>query len=127
MSERKPKMRQQIDVKVRIVLIVWNLLLTVAVIAMSFRLASVGAQADAAFQEQIVLLDLMVETDEALMRASENHSIAIMANTDSIFEATEGLLYIIKVHREDHVESIAEIYQGHIIPLRAFHMENLDE
>ncbi|KKL67892.1 hypothetical protein LCGC14_2130430 [marine sediment metagenome] len=38
-----------------------------------------------------------------------------------------GHLYIIKVHREDHVESIAEIYQGHIIPLRAFHMENLDE
>lgn len=111
-------------------LAIWNMILSILVFMLMVALWSTQEDLKTLAKENaalVELLDQMVETDEALMRASENHSTAIMANSDSINEAVKGILYIIEVHREDHVESIAEIYQGHIIPLRAFHMENFND
>lgn len=123
-------MKQQIDVKARIVLIVWNLMLTVAVIAMSFRLAAVGARAEAILQEQTVLLEQMVKTDEALATLNERQSVLISDLFDYVDTLQKlGIVTGDALMRLDksNTNAIAEIYQGHIIPLRAFHMENFND
>ncbi len=118
-------MTQQTDIT-KAGLIVWNTLLTTVVIAMSFRLATIGAESDAVHKEQVLLMARMVETDEALMRASENHSTAIMANSGAISSNSEvnvALFEWVGTLSEKLTRDVAEIYQGHIVPIRAILME----
>ncbi len=101
---------------------------TAAIVGLSIRVGNLEtrvASLEAVQLEMLALQELQATTHEGLLGAVENHSASINA----LNESTTGLLYIIEVHREDHVESIAEIYQGHIIELRAFHMnpENFPE
>ena len=95
--------------------------LVVAVLLLTAFAVDLAAKINVLERQVIALVDLQevqAETHQSLLAITENHSASINA----LNESTTGLLYVIEVYREDHVKSVAEIYQGHIIELRAFHM-----
>jgi hypothetical protein len=94
----------------------WGIVLTIGMIVLGNKVSDL----EAIVVELVELQEAQVTTDEAILTTIENHQTAIEGHNESL----QDILWIIEVYREDHVESIAEIYQGHIIPLRAFHMED---
>ena len=108
-----------------IVLALWNFTLSVALIWVGLTSAqhTIDIRTTNTVQEisHESQFESLMEIAEAVGKNTEAINSLLDAD-DAHLEAVEGLLYIIEVYREDHVESVAEIYQGHIVRLSAYHM-----
>ncbi len=92
---------------------------TLGIVGLASRVRDLEAQMTALVELQ----EAQVHTDEIMAKAITTNADTI----DALNRSTSGLLHIIEANRIEHVKSVAEIYQGHIVPLRAFHMEDVNE